>query len=58
MVAQVLDHVTKYAGVVMLGCQLLLCVGNALAQRWNTALYWGGGVLLTLGALRMSGGMP
>ena len=39
----------------MLVCQALLCAGNLLSRNYNAGMYWAGGVLLTVGALRMGG---
>ena len=45
---------TKWSGVVMVLTQTLLLVGNIYLGKHPQALYWGGGVMLTTGALWMS----
>jgi hypothetical protein len=57
MLQTFMTHATGIAGVVMLLCQAVLCVGNLLGNNFNAGMYWGGGLLLTVGALRMSGGI-
>lgn len=48
---------TKFAGYAMLVLQLTLGLGNLYLKRYDSALYWFGGVLLTTGALRMGGAL-
>ena len=55
MMSTVLATTTAIAGPVMLVCQALLCAGNLLSRNYNAGMYWAGGVLLTVGALRMGG---
>ena len=55
MMDLVLSFLTKWAGPCMVLLQLVLCFGSLYQHRLDPSLYWGGGVLLTIGALRMSG---
>lgn len=52
---EVIAFLTKWAGPCMVLLQLALCLGHLYLGKYDPALYWGGGVLLTIGALRMSG---
>jgi hypothetical protein len=52
---EVVAMLTKWAGPAMVMLQAILCLGHLYLGKTDPALYWGGGVLLTVGALRMSG---
>ena len=49
------EQLTKWAGPAMVMLQAILCLGNLYQGKLDPTLYWGGGVMLTVGALRMSG---
>jgi hypothetical protein len=55
MINTFITGLTLAAGYVMLGTQLTLCLGNLYLGKGNAALYWGGGFMLTIGAIRMGG---
>ena len=53
-----LAFLTKWAGPLMVVLQGILFLGSATTGKYDASLSWAGGVLLTIGALRMSGWAP
>ena len=51
----IIEFVTRWSGPAMLVLQGIQCAGYLYQGKFDTALYWAGGVIITVAALRLSG---
>ena len=51
---QIVLALTRWSGLIMILTQVTLCLGNLYLGKYPQVLYWGGGIMLTLGVLTMS----